>query len=1014
MHKYLPENIRNDEALQDFLKAVNASYSSFDRDHMLAERAFKISEEEYIEVNEKLKEVNEKLSEELNVKKMSIQQMRETIADLVEGATMPESEDLLYAVNFLKEQVAGRKEAKEELLVTAKRLSFLLSNLQSGILLEDEHRRIVVTNPTFCNFFDIPVAPDLLIGMDCSNAAEQSKHLFENPDQFVARIDELLSNKILVTQEELQLKDGRFLERSYIPIFLNDTYKGHLWKYDDITARKQAELKLKASEELRQFALEGAGDAVWEYLPASNLLILTESHVKMLGISIDQLTCKPEDWYKMVHPDDINIIREIELGYQTGNKHSHQCEYRVLNKEGDYSWILDRGMVVSTGPDYKAVRVVGTHADITNRKLTEVALQLSEEKYRNIIANMNLGLLEVDNEGLLQYANNRFCEMSGYTSDELAGQKLANLITFGENNKLVNEKFALRKKGVSDAYEIAVKTKRGELKWWIVSGAPLYKENGELSGSIGIYLDFTDRKKLEYELNEARDHAEQSARTKENFLANMSHEIRTPMNAILGMCNQLGKTSLSNDQSDYLQVINNATDHLMVVINDILDMSKIQAGMLSMENIGFNFKGEIRKAVLSMRTKADEKQIYLQMEVDNAISPILVGDPHRLNQIILNLLSNAVKFTNQGGVTIVGKLIEDLPSRQLIEIKVIDTGIGMDETFVENLFDKFAQEDKTIARKYGGTGLGMAIAKQLVEMMNGTITVKSKKGTGSEFCISVTFPKGSTADVPEKITTIRNPKIMDGKHILLVEDYEMNRLVVKTILKAFNIRISEAENGEEAIKLLKVENFDLILMDVQMPVMSGLEAIKIIRQHLHLKIPVIALTANAINGERERCLDAGMSGYLSKPFNEVELINCITDGLTNAGHFHPDVKPEQSSSGIPDELYNLNIIRDLGDGDVTFIKRMIDLFIQNVPNSVAAIKSAQFNKDVDTIRGQAHKLKTAIHNLNIITLKPVLQFLEILPPEEVDNQEVTKNIRLLEDVIARVITDLEHERDTKY
>lgn len=871
MQKHLPPHLLADEQLLSFLQAVNASYLSYERDHDLSERAFKISEEEFVAVNNQLKE-------EVALKRLSIEQLKEAILGVAGEALLLKSDNLPDIVHFLKEQIQLRKEAEETRATTANRLAFLISNMQTGILVEDETRHIVLTNQVFCDMFGIAAPPEMLTGADCSGAAEQNKVLFKQPARFVERIKELLANKELVVNEELRLVDGRIFERNYIPIFIDKVYKGHLWNYKDITERIVA----------------------------------------------------------------------------------------------------------------------------------EQAVKRREEKYRNIIANMNLGLLEVDNDGLVQYANHRFCEMSGYATDELTNRKAASLFTFGENNKIIQEKAELRKKGISDAYELAVKNKRGELKWWLISGAPLYDDAGELAGSIGIYLDFTDRKKLEFDLYEAREAAEQSARAKENFLANMSHEIRTPMNAILGMSRQLEKTSLNSEQRRYLQTVHTATDHLMVVINDILDMSKIHAGMLHLEYIGFNMEGVIRHAVQVMLPRAAEKQLGLSATFQKGILPVLLGDPHRLNQVLLNLLSNAIKFTEAGEVKVICDIEETIPGRQTIKVIVKDSGIGMDGFFLAKLFDKFAQEDNSVARKYGGTGLGMAITRQLVELMNGQITVTSEKGKGTEICCMIPFSVGTSADLPVVREKNSNYELLKGREVLVVEDYEMNRMVVSTLLKQYGVAITEAVDGEEAIAQLKQKQFDLVLMDVQMPVMGGIEATRQIRKHLKLDIPIIALTANAVKGESERCTEAGMSAYVSKPFEESELVNtmisCLDIKLFAAAGTALPLTPSENEE-LP--LFNLHKLEKLGEGDPAFIHKMIQLFLTQVPASVKAMQEALEKGDYETIRALAHRLKPAINNMDIHSLKTVVRDIEITAEKEPGNETLPAWVATLEEIITRVTTELQ-------
>jgi CheY-like chemotaxis protein len=356
----------------------------------------------------------------------------------------------------------------------------------------------------------------------------------------------------------------------------------------------------------------------------------------------------------------------------------------------------------------------------------------------------------------------------------------------------------------------------------------------------------------------------------------MSHEIRTPMNAILGMANQLAKTPLDSKQMFYLDTINSASENLLVIINDILDLSKIEAGKLQLENIGFAPKEVVNRAMQVLMHKAEEKGLYLtDSKCITDLWPVLMGDPYRLNQVLLNLISNAIKFTEKGGVNICSNIVNETAATQTICISIQDTGIGMDEAFVNNLFDKFSQEDVSVTRQYGGTGLGMSICKDLIELMGGEIKVESKKGTGTKVSFTVEFTKGNTSNLPAKETACITKEVLAGRKILVVDDNKMNRLVAKTILSNYGAVVTEAVNGSEAIEMLLNADIEVVLMDIQMPVMGGVEATRIIRDNISKSLPVIALTANAIKGDNEKYIEGGMSAYLSKPFKEMDLLNIV-------------------------------------------------------------------------------------------------------------------------------------------
>jgi two-component system, sensor histidine kinase len=615
-------------------------------------------------------------------------------------------------------------------------------------------------------------------------------------------------------------------------------------------------------------------------------------------------------------------------------------------------------------------------------------------------------LLEVDNDEIITFANQSFCEMSGYNTDELLGKNASHLFAKDEQAVILKQKNQLRKEGHSDAYEISMYNKKGEPKWWLISGAPHYNDKGELVGSIGIHLDITKQKKLEYDLMEAKLHAEKSAQAKEIFLANMSHEIRTPMNAIMGMSHQLSKTTLNSRQSLFLDAIHNSAEHLLVIINDILDISKIEAGKLNLEQIGFNINTIIKSALQVMQHKAEEKGLILDSAIDEKINSILIGDPYRFKQVLLNMISNSIKFTEKGAVQVTCNLHKKTAGKQTLRITVTDTGIGMDESFISELFTKFSQEDDSVARKYGGTGLGMSISKKLIELMSGTIDVTSKKNHGTSITFTLPFAVGTEQDMPEKEEISFDSSILKGSRILLVEDNEMNRLVATTILEHYGIDFREAFNGKEAIDLLTKEKFDLVLMDVQMPVMNGIAATHLIRKEISATIPIIALTANAIKGESDKCIAAGMNAYISKPFEEAVLVRTIGSLLGK------EIKIAAVQNITPitaDNLFDLSDLRKLSCGDEKFVTKMITMFIKIAPESVTEMKKALHRNDFEKVKSVAHGLKPSIDTLGIAAMKTRIREIEAFPFTHSSTGDLQKLIEESDQIISSVIVSFQKQ-----
>jgi signal transduction histidine kinase/CheY-like chemotaxis protein len=508
-----------------------------------------------------------------------------------------------------------------------------------------------------------------------------------------------------------------------------------------------------------------------------------------------------------------------------------------------------------------------------------------------------------------------------------------------------------------------VLNKNGEIVYSLYNNF-LKEEHGKVPYVIGFAVDITDRIKAEKEMKVAKKQTEELAQSKQNFLANMSHEIRTPMNAIIGMANQLNKTSLLPQQQFYLSTIQSAAENLLVIIDDILDISKMEAGKLTLEHVGFDLRDVLKKAMQVMMHKAEEKGLAFTNSIcDATLFPVLIGDQYRINQILLNLISNAIKFTEKGAIDIQCKVIENANTQQKVEWTVTDSGIGMEDIFAKNLFQKFRQEDESVTRKFGGTGLGMSICKDLVELMGGSIAVESKKGIGTTVSFIIPLEKGALIDLPVKSAEVIDGLLLKGKRILVVDDNEMNRLVASTILDNFGVLIDEAHNGKDAIEKIQNNHFDLILMDVQMPIMDGIEATKIIRETISNDLPIIALTALAVKGDKEKTMRTGMNDYLSKPFEEEKLIAIITKWLGIQS-------PAETSERIVKEplqkpLYDLSKLENIAKGNSNFISKMIGLFIAQTPLSMKEMNDAFVRNDFLQISKIAHRMKSSIDNLGI-------------------------------------------------
>ncbi len=822
---------------------------------------------------------------------------------------------------------------------------------------------------------DQTVFSKLAIDMINYNAGDNVKvsdwwmnHIHPDDKHIVVRLDaQYKSGEINEHKEEYRLinNDGKvhwILDRG---IMLERAPDGSplktLGTHTDITKIKETEEALRESEQSFRSLAENTPGVLYQYHyinKKGSFVYISSNAEKKIGITAEEL----ENFYSILHPDDIEREKKMRKSSIERNT-PYSFEGRFIIPGKPLIWLCIASSLSRIQNDGTLV-YTGIINNITREKEAELSMQLREEKYRNIIANINLGMMEVNNDNVIDYVNQSFCDMCGYTEEELIGRKADSLFLNQDTQPVMDEKNRLRSEGRSDAYEMAVKNKNGEAKWWLISGAPRYNDAGEMVGTIGIHLDITEQKKMQSDLILARKQAEESAKSKQVFLANMSHEIRTPMNAIIGMSRQLAKTSLTERQRTFLETIHSAADNLLVVVNDVLDLSKMDAGKLTLEKIGFCLKDVIDRAIHVVEHKAEEKGLLLNIEYyDSRITPVQIGDPYRINQVLLNLLSNAVKFTEKGAINLRCHMQSESESSQVIAIEVRDTGIGMEAEFAEKIFEAFQQEYSSVTRKYGGTGLGMHICKQLVEMMDGTIAVQSKKGVGTNISVTIEFLKGESADVQRKEIMPFEARMLKGKKILVADDNDMNRFLISVIFQNYQSIVIEARNGKEAIDILKNETVDVVLMDIQMPVMDGLQATRYIREELKSTVPVIALTANAMKGDHEKYLESGLNSYVLKPFNEDDLIRAIikqVDDKQNAINMIPEKEPEMKK-GEP--LYNLSQLIDISRGDENFITQMIGIFIHQAQIFMDEITEEIQGNNLAKVASVAHKFKPSVSNI---------------------------------------------------
>ena len=496
--------------------------------------------------------------------------------------------------------------------------------------------------------------------------------------------------------------------------------------------------------------------------------------------------------------------------------------------------------------------------EIEKRQIAETRKEQSDQQLLNIIQSLNLGMARYDLHGRLTHVEPRFAEIFGRQEADMIGMSASELSDKSQVADDSNIEFYL----LSKVFETPFRNPSGEITWLLCTTAPLYDEAGKVEGGVIVVFDITARKKLEQEMVEARKAAEAGLELRKTILANVSHELRTPVNAIVGMSALLSSTELNAQQRDYLKTMRFSSDGLLVLIDDLLDVSRIEAGKVELEEIEFSIRENFSELTKALRLRAEEKGLLFDWKIDEHIAIRHLGDVHRLNQIITNLIGNAIKFTREGKVSLAITQVGETNDAQEILFSVSDTGIGIAAERQAAVFQAFAQEDNSTTRKYGGTGLGLSISKRIVEMMGGELKLTSEKNVGTTFSFQIVLKKALEAAPVKKEF---NPDLQ-GSQILLVEDNKVNQFLANALLTSWKANVDFSEDGQDAIDKLKEKEYDLVLMDLQMPVLDGFEATQHIREVLKSKIPIIGLSANALNGERERSLERGMDDYVSKPF----------------------------------------------------------------------------------------------------------------------------------------------------
>lgn len=751
----------------------------------------------------------------------------------------------------------------------------------------------------------------------------------------------------------------------------------------DVTARKTAELALQTTQIQLTALISSLQSGVLLETQDRRIILANGLFCDLFGISVsaqqltglchtelDALTGNPVDdpqGFK-ARTDALLACRQASVGTEIRLNNG-----RIL--EQDYIPILMDGMCLGH---------LWQYTDVTKKNTTRERIRRSEEKYRGIMNNMELGLLEVDNDQTILRAYDRFCKMIGYREDELVGQNAANMLVPPEFIPVLSEQQQQRRLGTAGSYELQLMRKDGSRIWVLVSGVPIQDEHGAQVGSMGIHYDLTARKQLEQELATAKHLADEARQAEKQFLANMSHEIRTPLNAIIGMSHLLFDTRPTAQQQEYIEILQTSADFLHSLISDLLDMTKIEAGRIEVQSRPFDLAGLMRGTQKVFEMKLQGRPIDIDVMLDARINGDFIGDDVMLNQILTNLVGNADKFTEEGSIQISARIRKEEQNQCWIEFSVADTGVGIPTEKLGLVFQKFKQVNPQ-GHKHKGTGLGLAITKELVEIQGGTIQVKSRVGEGSVFTFILPFTRSATQSAPVPVPELSPVPMMEWRlgHVLVVEDNTMNQKYIGSLLNKWGISYTLAPDGMQAIEVCRQHKFDLILMDIQMPVLDGYEATVAIRstRNPNQHVPIIALTASAMLDHKNIALAAGMDDFLTKPFDPPKLLALLRQ-------YTPAELPDANPSVPIDSGLDWRHLHDMYGPDLSTASEMFELFLNEIVPEINRLNDLCTERNWAEVARLAHKLKPTFSMVGLTELETKMAQIERSASQNSNNELV--------------------------
>ncbi len=789
---------------------------------------------------------------------------------------------------------------------------------------------------------------------------------------------------------------------SYIIISILLVYS--LYKINqNIRRRILAEEKARINEKKYKTLVEDSGMKI--------LVIDNKGYIKFANKNIEELSgYKADDIIGMPAQKSIlprfrkNVKQVIKLLNNTG-RYENTIELQIVTKQGQRKWVLCKIFPVNADSATESLEWQVMIWDIDEEKKIQLELELLENQrmqqqklIQDIIDNIPSAIFIKDLSGKYILVNKRMYDllpadidtrMVGLTDKDLITDEMRYNAYRYTDEKVLNS-------GQVATMEDVVEYK-GKKHYVLITKFPLFDEQGKVKNICGLGMDITEQKESEMHLIRAKKEAETAKAAQEAFLANISHEIRTPMNGIMGMANLLLGSPLPEEQKEYVESIQDSGRNLLSIINDLLDFSKIRSGKFQFDRSPFKLKHAIKKALYPLQIRAEEKLLKLEMHFDDNVPDIVIGDPVRLQQVIINLAGNAVKFTSKGLVKVNVSCMQRTENKAVVRIDVTDTGIGIPNNKLDYIFESFTQDNVETSRKYGGTGLGLAIVKQLIELQDGDVFVESTQGAGSTFTVQMPFSLDRNATVSDnQYAGNEADDLLAGINVLVAEDNIINQKVVLNTLKRKGASVTIVSNGQEAIAGVESGSFDVVLMDLQMPEVDGYRATKYIREVLKNDVPILAMTADAIKGEAEKCYEAGMTGFISKPFDPLDLYMQILKSTGNTINNNYIQHKHKNQMNEQEPLIDFSFLHDISGNDPGYINDVIEIFLSSTPQGVETLKELiQQGEDWEAIGKQAHFLKSSV---SVIKINHVYDWLA----EIERNAFSEKNIDAVKDLMGKI------------